>query len=157
MSLSFPKFAVKSAEEIKNMTSEEVIAYKQAQQEYFDNNFKLMQEHSEKQSEELEKLEAKAKKNDDIILAQGEEITKLKSGEAAGPKAKKALKEAIKEGVESVGIDKVKAGVSGITLDATKVSVADTAEYFGERLQGVSKKEYVYKAVLYLWQCNTEW
>ena len=140
MSLSFPKFAVKSAEEIKNMTSEEVIAYKQAQQEYFDNNFKLMQEHSEKQSEEFEKLEAKAKKNDDIIKTQGEEITKLKSTEAVGPKKKKALKEAIKEGVESVGIDKVKAGVSGITLDATKVSVADTAEYFGERLQGVSKE-----------------
>jgi hypothetical protein len=29
MGLSFPKFDVKSAEEIKNMTSEEVIAYKQ--------------------------------------------------------------------------------------------------------------------------------
>jgi hypothetical protein len=92
MGLSFPKFDVKSAEEIKNMTSEEVIAYKQKQQEYFDNNFKLMQEHAAKSSEELAELEAKAKKNDEIILAQGEEITKLKSGGFAGPKKKKALK-----------------------------------------------------------------
>ncbi len=140
MGLSFPKFDVKSAEEIKNMTSEEVIAYKQKQQEYFDNNFKLMQEHAAKSAEELAELEAKAKKNDEIILAQGEEITKLKSGGFAGPKKKKALKSVIQENIEETGLEKVKKGLGSITIDATKVSIADTGNYFGERLDGVSKE-----------------
>jgi len=140
MSLNFPKFDVKSAEELKNMSSDEIAAYKQAQQEYFDNNFKLMQEHAEKQGAKVEELEEKAKKDREIILKQGEELTSIKKSGGNSPKAKKALKEAIKEGVQEVGLDKIKAGVSSMTFDATKVSIADSAEYFGYRLEGVSKE-----------------
>ena len=140
MSLSFPAFEIKSVSELQKLSNEEVANYKQAQQDYFENNFKLMQEHAEKQGKEVDDLSAKAKKANDIILAQGEEITALKKVGAAGPDAKKSLKVAIKENVEEIGIDKVRKGLGGITIDATKVSIADTGNYFGERLDGVSKE-----------------
>jgi HK97 family phage major capsid protein len=140
MSLQFPEFEVKSVSELAKLSNEEVAAYKQAQQEYFQKNFELMQEHSKKQSEKVAELEEKAKKDHEIILKQGEDITKFKKGGKNGGTEKKALKVVLKEGVEGLGIDKIKAGTGGITLDATKVSVADTAEYFGQRLLGVSKE-----------------
>ena len=92
MSLSFPAFEIKSVSELQKLSNEEVANYKQAQQDYFENNFKLMQEHAEKQGKEVDDLSAKAKKANEIILAQGEEITALKKVGAAGPNAKKSLK-----------------------------------------------------------------
>ena len=52
----------------------------------------------------------------------------------------KSLKDTLETNVKEIGVEKVKKGLGSINIDATKVSIADSAEYFGERLEGVSKE-----------------
>lgn len=135
-----PKFEIKSVAELTAMTTEELTVYKEAEAKHFQEHFEKQKKDQKESNLKITELEEKAKKNHEIILKQGEAITSLKKNGGNGGSDKKALKLVLKEEIEKVGSDRLKAGGSGINLDATKVSVADTAEYFGQRLDGVSKE-----------------
>lgn len=134
------EFKIKGVAELTAMTTEELTVYKEAEAKHLQDHFDQQKKAQKESNLKIAELEKKAKTDHEIVLKQGEVITELKRGTQKIGSEKKALKLVLKEELDKVGSERMRAGGSAITLDATKVSVADTAEYFGQRLEGVSKE-----------------
>lgn len=123
------KFDFKGIEEISKMTEAEASAYKKSEQKYFDDSFKAMQDYANAQTEKNQELE-------NALKEQGEALAKMKLT-ATETEKKVTLKNRVQEIVSEF---KKSGRKEGFEIDTKTVTVADTAEYFGLKLDGVSKK-----------------
>lgn len=126
------EFKVKSVAEISAMSNEDLMAYKQAESKYFEAKFAEMEKANELANEQSKKLEEQA----EILKKQGEVIAELKKG-GSKSEAKKSLKEVVE--VATKNYTAGKEGSKVFEIDTKAVTIDDTAEYFGDRLVGVSK------------------